>query len=266
MSLLQAKLGANIASLMVTLKQALQKGNTIGLAVLFVCQSMMTGCASTAWQRASAAAIDTFKEPAVWVPAAGAALLLAADADNSISDFARNTPLFGSVSAASDASDLLVDILVISASLTSFVPEKDKLKRLGLNAITLSINHSITSGIKRVSKRERPNKHNAKSFPSLHASNAFTAGRMTINNMHGEWSDSRQRMLITGVAVTGWLTAWARMEAGQHHASDVLIGAALGTYVSNWMNSMFLAADPDKTVTIQLIDKGALVRFSQRLP
>lgn len=251
---------------MLTLKQALQKGNTLGLAALLVSQLMTTGCASTAWQRGSAAAIDALREPAVWVPMAGAALLLAANADDSISDFARGTPLFGSVGAASDASDLLVDVLVVSASLTSLVPQDDKLKRLALNALTLTINHSITSSIKRVSKRERPNKHNDKSFPSLHASNAFSAGQMTINNMHGQWSDARQRMLETGVAVTGWLTAWARMEAGQHHASDVMMGAALGTYVSNWMNRMFLAADPDKAVTFQLIDKGAVVRFSQRLP
>ncbi len=56
------------------------------------------------WERVITSAIRAAKDPLVWAPLAGAAVLQIDDADKSISDWAvDNTPIFGSVDSAKDA-------------------------------------------------------------------------------------------------------------------------------------------------------------------
>ena len=46
-------------------------------------------------------------------------------------------------------------------------------------------------------------------------------------------------MQITDTSLA-WLTGWARMEAGKHHPSDVLAGAALARFLTVFVHDGFM--------------------------
>ena len=47
-----------------------------------------------------------------------------------------------------------------------------------------------------------------------------------------------QNSLIAATYTSAYLTAWARVEAGAHYPSQVLAGAAFGTFLSSVLHDM----------------------------
>ncbi len=98
-----------------------------------------------------------------------------------------------------------------------------------LAAVLLGESLLVNQGIKRLVKRPRPRpteprphelrKPLTSSFPSGHSSSAFTAAGV-LSARDPAWSP-----LFYGVAV---LVATSRVHVQVHHASDVIVGAALG--------------------------------------
>ena len=85
------------------------------------------------------------------------------------------------------------------------------------------VNWGYTTALKAVIDRERPNGEDEKSFPSGHASNAFTLA--TVAERHYGWKAGLPCYALAS------LVAASRLQRNKHHLSDVVAGAALGYIV-----------------------------------
>ena len=217
--------------------------------------------------RISQALISAAKHPATWSPLLGAAVLSAGDLDEELSDqLSENNPVFGNSENANDASDWLRDSLVASVAISALaMPSGDnnqdhtvnKTKGIITEIAALKATSLITSGIKDVADRERPNKGNSKSFPSGHTSRAFAAAALTSKNLESlSLNETTENSIRIGLYSFATATAWARVEANVHYATDVLAGAALGNFLSRFIHDAFLGLEhQDKLIQIEILPK-----------
>ena len=251
-------------------------------AVAFSILALCTGCATTttkgSWggaahwptgQDLKHAAGRALKDPHTWAPLAGAALLAIGDADDSLSRWAADkTPLFGS--DAEDASDTLRAVSRGAYLVTALAAPRpslpDKLKGLAVGAGAVTLNREITVAMKSLVGRERPNGQNDKSFPSGHASESSTAATLAVRNLAylplPDWADGT---LTVGFYAIAGGTAWARVEAEQHHVSDVLVGYSLGHFIATFMHEAFLEAGVEQ-VLVGFTPMGGGGALTVRLP
>jgi membrane-associated phospholipid phosphatase len=103
-----------------------------------------------------------------------------------------------------------------------------------LFALTYTINNTLTSNLKNLTRVERPgNNGDFSSFPSQHTSAAFSAARF-LDREYGEssgWYRVGGYSVATGVAAL-------RLVKGNHWLSDVLAGAGVGlasTELAYWV-------------------------------
>jgi membrane-associated phospholipid phosphatase len=85
------------------------------------------------------------------------------------------------------------------------------------------INAGYTTLLKEVIHRERPNGEDNLSFPSGHASNAFTLA--AVAERHYGWKAGLPAYTLAG------LVAVSRLQRNKHYLSDVMAGATLGYIV-----------------------------------
>jgi membrane-associated phospholipid phosphatase len=85
------------------------------------------------------------------------------------------------------------------------------------------INAGYTTLLKEVIHRERPNGEDNLSFPSGHASNAFTLA--AVAERHYGWKAGLPAYTLAS------LVAVSRLHRNKHYLSDVLAGATLGYIV-----------------------------------
>jgi len=205
------------------------------------------------WERVERAALAAAKSPWVWGPLAGAAVLQIDSWDDDVSEWARDeTPVFGSVNSAEDWSDGLRDAAVVGygASVIAapsgtpggdWIVAKAQGAAVGVGAFVAT--SWVTSGLKSLTSRERPNGADDRSFPSGHASSAAVFDTLTVRNLQAvDLSPGlRTTLTISAGAVTAG-TAWARVEAGEHYPSDVLVGVALGNFMGAFFTEAFLGS------------------------
>ncbi len=86
------------------------------------------------------------------------------------------------------------------------------------------VNFSYSEAIKYAVGRERPNGENNQSFPSGHASNAFTLA--TVVERHYGWKLGVPAYVVAGVVGA------SRIQQDKHYVSDVVAGATLGYIVA----------------------------------
>ena len=200
---------------------------------LLLCASAAPGGASAA-EAARAAAL----EPGTWLPLAGAAAFaLAGDADHELADWARReTPLFGSNADAAEASSDIRKVLQLQVLALegwhAFGPAADApaAERWGPPAAALTgilVTGELVDGIKELADRERPDGSDRLSFPSANE---------VLARDHGDaaWSGAWR----AGNVALASLGAWSRLEAGAHHPTDVLVGAALGNFLSAFLHGL----------------------------
>ena len=248
---------------------------TRGLPLAVILVLGIGGCASLGnngplWPKIQSASVNAVKKKSVWIPLLSAAVIGVTDADDSTSDWAtEHTALFGSAGAAADGSSDLVSTLMVSAVISSLLAESDsrgRFKRVAINGLAVSSNHRITRGMKNLAKRERPNGLSDQSFPSMHASNAFVAAEITSRNLAFMQLDDRKRSYFdAGLYTLASTAAWARVEAGAHYPSDVLAGAALGSFLAGLFNETFLNGDSSKVLSFQPLSHGATVTLYWQL-
>jgi len=212
------------------------------------------------WDRIARAAVDAAKDPFTWAPAVGAAGLQIGDLDNEIADWAnKETPLFGSRGAASDASDWLrgASVAVYAGTgLGAPAPRGDwlsaKAKGFAVGAAAIGTTIGATALTKEASDRERPVGRNHDSFPSGHASLTSVSARLTSETLRYYDMPRGARIAANGgLASLALATAWARVEAGEHHPADVLAGAALGNFLAVFATEAFLRGSLGESVTIR---------------
>ena len=254
-----------------------------GTLILLLLLTGAGGCASSgtswgqrtgpvqSWQELGEAARSAAAQPSVWLPLAGAAVLGVADLDDNISDWAvRKQPLFGA--NAGDVSDDLLDVstgtLVLSALLAPSNSGSDKLWGLATQAGTVALTGGVVEGMKRLTDRERPDGSDRKSLPSGHASQSAVRTHLTRTNLEYIRMPETARR-VSGVALHSltFATAWARVEANKHYASDVLAGIAVGNYIAQFLRLALFEGEPASQAALRFEWRpgGGVVRFSKPL-
>jgi hypothetical protein len=226
------------------------------------------------WQRVKASAVDAAKSPWVWGPLAGAAVLQVDSWDEDLADWASDTtPVFGSVQHAEDWSDGLRDASMVgyTASVLAtpsgefdgdWLAAKTKGALVGVGAFVTT--STVTSGLKSLTSRERPNGADDRSFPSGHASTAAVFDTLTVRNLQSiDMSPALRTTFELGAGAITAGTAWARVEAGEHYPSDVLVGVALGNFMAAFFTEAFLELEPGTKLAFgaEPTRGGALVRW-----
>lgn len=261
------------------------------LLLLLAVGSAVSGCASLpdgtrwgagatltpGWEHVGQSALDAAKSPWVWAPLAGAAVLQVGSWDEDLSDWARDeTPLFGSESSAEDWGDGLRTAAVAGyAASVLATPSGDvdgdwvaaKARGAAVGVGAFGVTAGITSGLKALSSRERPNGLDDESFPSGHASTAAVFDTLTVRNL--QYIDLRpgtRTALEVGAGAITAGTAWARVEAGAHYPSDVLVGVALGNFMGAFFTQAFLGLGPDARIALSAEPTrgGATLRWQLR--
>ncbi len=206
------------------------------------------------WQRVSKAARDAVFSPETWAPAAAALVLQIDDWDEEISEWAvDNTPIFGSPEDAEDASDYLRDATGVIYFVTALATPSGedpkpwslaKLKGLTVGVSAVLLTDGTTELLKKGTDRTRPDGSDDESFPSGHTSSASAFSTLANRNLQSlSLSKTNRTLLRIGFTTITAATGWARMEAGRHFPSDVLVGYALGHFISAFLNDAFLGLD-----------------------
>jgi membrane-associated phospholipid phosphatase len=112
--------------------------------------------------------------------------------------------------------------------------------------------------------RERPDGSDDDSFPSGHASTAAVFGTLTVRDLQSiDVSSAIRTTLEIGAGAMTAGTAWARVEAARHYASDVRVGIALGNLMGAFFTEAFLGLEPGAKLAFsaQPTRGGALARW-----
>ena len=212
------------------------------------------------WDRLGRAALTAATDPFTWAPAIGAAALQIGEADHDIAEWANDeTPLFGSRETASNASDWLRGASVaiyVGAGLGTPAPGGDwlsaKAKGLAVSGAAIGTTIGLTDLAKELSDRERPLGQDHDSFPSGHVSLTSVSARLTSETLrYYDMSPHARIAANAGLAGLALTTAWARVEAGEHHPADVLAGAALGNFLAVFATEAFLRPTLDESATLR---------------
>jgi len=218
------------------------------------------------WEKLKRTSLKAARDPQTWVPLAGAAVLSFGDLDEDLSDWAvRETPLFGSENSADDASDDMGDALGIATVVTVLATPSGsdksewasaKLKGLLVEASASILTGAVTSGLKTATDRTRPNDDD-RGFPSAHASYSSSFATLTSRNVDAmNLAPGTKKILRYSAHTVAGLTAWARVEAKEHYPTDVLVGSALGYFLSAVVHDAFMGEDEPVQVGLQLDGDG----------
>lgn len=111
--------------------------------------------------------------------------------------------------------------LAVGAYVVGRIAGSPRLTHVGSDLVRAQVlNGVITTGLKYVAGRERPNSSNRRSFPSGHASATFA----TAATLHGHFG---WKAAVPGYAVAGFV-GWTRARDNVHWLSDVAMGATIG--------------------------------------
>ena len=197
----------------------------------------------------SQAAVNAIKAPQTWVPLAAAGLLLATDVDERWSaELYEKQPLFGddARSVSNDLRDVASGAYVLTALLAPSPTWEAKAKGFAVGASTAILDGAINHTLKNAIGRERPNGERETSMPSGHASIVASRTMLARYNLRymdiPEWSRQAANWTLHGVALS---TGLARVEAGKHHLSDVMVGYAIGNFVAAFMHEAFFTGGSD---------------------
>ncbi len=206
---------------------------------------------SPAMHRIGNSASEAALQPETWAPLATAVLLAITGADNKIQEWAyKNTPVFGSVTNARNFSDYLLSasewIYITSVVITpsgeeipTWLLNKSKGLAVGVSAILST--QIVTSGLKSLTGRERPDGSNRRSFPSGHTSAVAVNTMLSNRNIEylqlNPYVDGSLKVALNTLTLA---TGWARVEGNLHYPTDILFGAALGNFLGAFINDSFL--------------------------
>ena len=262
-------------------------GTTTKLFAVVIIVFTMTGCGTLQndrkWGQDAVYPVDLKKIPdaayhaffdlQTLIPAAGALVFGVSHADHKVSDWATDhTPIFGSKNNANDASDYLLyaleaETLTTALATPSGEDPKDwaysKAKGLTVELGAELLTTGTTSLLKDITGRERP-EGGGKSFPSGHASAAFSSATLANRNLNEIKMEEGLRLpLQIGNLLLATSVGWARVEAGKHFPSDVLAGAALGHFLSAFIHDAFMGVPMNEMGFYVLPSKhGAMIGLS----
>ena len=208
------------------------------------------------------------------IPAAGALVFAVDHFDHKVSDWAiSHHPIFGSNHTASQASNYLLyalkaETLATALATPSGNDPKDwaysKAKGIGVELGAELVTTGATSLVKVATDRSRPDGE-GKSFPSGHASSAFSSETLANRNLNLiEMPEGIRMPLQVGNILFATGVGWARVEAGKHFPSDVLAGAALGHFLSAFIHDAFMGVPEDDRLGVSVLPSrhGGMIELS----
>ena len=225
------------------------------------------------WERVGRAALAAVEAPGFWLPLAGAAVLQIDNWDHRISSWARReTPIFGSQQSATEWSDRLRSASAYAyfatVALTPGGDEPgpwllDKARGLAVGGAAIVVTDEASSLLKQATARERPNGQDDQSMPSSHASRSAVLAELGRRNM--QWigvSETERAVIDAGLTGLTLATGWARVEAGFHYPSDVLVGMAIGDFNGAFFNDAFMGLpEPGRVaLVVEPVHAGARLR------
>ena len=204
--------------------------------------------------------------PHVWGPTAGAAVIWAGGWDKNISNWAWDkNVLFDNHQDSDHWSDHLADALLYQMYLTPLFTASSQdgdtfidyaaSKTKGYLVISLSSQTAdwTRDALARSFRRERPSHENHLSFPSGHSNQAGTRNVLVSRNLDSIPMNEHLRFGIktvnTGAAS---LLLWSRVEAKAHYPTDVLMGYALGAFISGFMYDSLMNMDEENPETFSV--------------
>lgn len=172
----------------------------------------------------------------------------------------EKTPVFGSEENAQKASDyILMATAAAGAGSALLTPSGDdpgrwalwKLKGLSVAGAAFWTTSQTTDSLKGLTGRERPNGLSDRSFPSAHSAHAFAFSKLALRNLESLPLSRRERFYRrVGLRTTAALTAWARVESHMHYPRDLLVGAALASFITGFIHDAFLGLDGNRSVEL----------------
>jgi membrane-associated phospholipid phosphatase len=225
------------------------------------------------WQRVGRAALAAVEAPGFWLPLAGAAVLQIDNWDHRISSWARReTPIFGSQQNATEWSNRLRSASAYAyfatVALTPGGEEPgpwllDKARGLAVDAAAIVVTDEESALLKQASARQRPNGQDDQSMPSSHASRSAVLTELGRRNM--QWvavSEEVRAGVDAGLTALTLGTGWARVEAGFHYPSDVLVGMAIGDFNGAFFDDAFMGLPQPARVALSVepVHAGAQLR------
>ncbi len=207
------------------------------------------------WDELGRAAKRALTHPMTWIPAvAGAAVFASGRDDDWTEELHEDAPVFGSSKAADDASDdyrTAADalwVVSILATDSGAHPFRNKARGALVQVAALGATFATSNLLKSAIDRDEPGKSSDKAegdaFPSNHTTGAFAHAALVRENMKQTKFRRSVANIYTGaayIAATG--SAWGRIEAGGHHLSDQLVGAAIGNFMATFINDAFMGSD-----------------------
>lgn len=161
-----------------------------------------------------------------------AALPVAFAFDDDLQDDSRdNHYLTGGVTIGGDVvSPALGGLALAIGGVEWWRGDQGRFSEVGVEALAATT--LATHAIKLVAQRSRPDAPDTSdSFPSGHTSLAASGATLLAR-----WADERWQTKWGYLAyVPATYVALTRMEGDRHYASDVVAGAALGIFVTNWV-------------------------------
>jgi PAP2 superfamily len=228
------------------------------------------------WERVRTSAVNAARDPWVWAPLAGAAVMQIDDLDRRTSDWAReHTPIFGSQRNAEEWSDDLrtASVLAHYATIVATPSGDDfgewlanKAKGTLVDVAAVSATTAITRTLKKAIGRTRPNGEDDESFPSGHTSSSAVHTRLASRNLRSiEMPTGTRRALDVGLYALTIGTSWSRIEAGWHFPADTMFSMALGNFMASFVNDAFLGLDSSSnSLTVAAAPDGAIVQWRMR--
>lgn len=211
--------------------------------------------------------IEAFKKnissPHVWLPLGLASTLQIGKFDENLSSWASKEKIIHhDQKSTSDFSDGFNDVLLYEMYLSSLLtPSLDENNSLADYALSKTKGILVVTTASRTSRytrkqmaqtfrRERPNQENNQSFPSGHATNASSRNKLISKNLESINMNSSIKTGINTLNTTMAVgTMWARVEGKRHYGSDVLVGYALGSFLSGFIYDSLMNIE-DGTISI----------------
>lgn len=260
------------------------------LVLLFFLLGNLLGCAEAplrewgsevriapGWEKFKRAAVKAAKDPGTWVPAAGAALVLASGRDDELTqDLISDNPVYGSREDAlqiSDEHSITLNSLWIASMMFTTSDDEHWLadKTRGIVAETLMVNTSLvlTNSLKKAIRRREPYEGlthvEYEAFPSNHSTPQFTQVALIRRNLrYSRFNDVAKYSIISGAYLLASSSAYGRVEGGLHSVSDQLAGAALGNYIGAVLYDTFFEDETSWTMALSPTrdNQGARAQFA----
>jgi len=220
-------------------------------------------------------ALTSLNSPQVYLSAGLAAVLAISNQDKKIQSWAvRRNPLFDNAPNATKLSDILHTLIGVETFATGLLTPSGKgnkqwiyakAKGMGAEFVAWQTTLGMTLFLKKITKRHRPNNFDRESFPSGHSSSSFALANLSNQNIKAFKLSPPMTVGLQGAnTLLASTVAWARVEGNNHFPVDILVGASLGHFISNFVFYMLMGPNYSQSiVSLGPIDDGYKLSYQQ---